>query len=165
MHTGPRFYRDSLRIFYLKFSQFQVYLNVTQAKQMTSLLLLNSFYPMISHRRAQTKKKATNYCIWFGHSLWSANQLPSARGLKERSTNFTRPEERILRTRRGRIIFNLHRWRVFASFVGRLAGATSFQRENRNFPVGARARSACYAGNNGDRSALSGATLFRKFSL
>ena len=21
--------------------------------------------------------KVTNYCIWFGHSLWSANQLPA----------------------------------------------------------------------------------------
>ncbi|CAD1473564.1 unnamed protein product, partial [Heterotrigona itama] len=27
------------------------------------------------------KKKATNYCIRFGHSLWSANQL-AAQGLK-----------------------------------------------------------------------------------
>ena len=23
------------------------------------------------------KKKMTNYCIWFGHSLWSASQLPA----------------------------------------------------------------------------------------
>ena len=23
----------------------------------------------------ESKKKATDYCIWFGHSLWSANQL------------------------------------------------------------------------------------------
>ncbi|CAD1476014.1 unnamed protein product, partial [Heterotrigona itama] len=27
-------------------------------------------------------KKATNYCIRFGHSLWSANQLP-AQGVEE----------------------------------------------------------------------------------
>ena len=55
--------------------------NVTQAEQMMSLLLVNNFYPMISHRRVQRKKKATNYCIRFGHSLWSANQLP-AQGVK-----------------------------------------------------------------------------------
>ncbi|KOX79319.1 hypothetical protein WN51_09121 [Melipona quadrifasciata] len=30
---------------------------------------------MISYQRVQKKKKATNYCIRFGHSLWSANQL------------------------------------------------------------------------------------------
>ena len=54
------------------FSQFQIYSNVIQAKQMTSLLPVNNFYPVISYRRVQKKKKATNYCIRFGHSLWSA---------------------------------------------------------------------------------------------
>ena len=44
---------------------------------MISVLLLNHFYPMISYRRVQKKKKATNYCIRFGRSLWSANQLPA----------------------------------------------------------------------------------------
>ena len=30
----------------------------------------------MSYRRAREfKKQATNYCIRFGHSLWSANQL------------------------------------------------------------------------------------------
>ncbi|KAF3422329.1 hypothetical protein E2986_10876 [Frieseomelitta varia] len=55
------------------------YLNITQAKQMTSLLLLDDFCPVISYRCVQKKKKkkATNYCIRFGHSLWSANQLPA----------------------------------------------------------------------------------------
>ena len=42
------------------FSQFSVYLNVTQAKQMTSWLLLNHFYPVMSYRRVQRRKKATN---------------------------------------------------------------------------------------------------------
>ena len=47
---------------------------------MISLLPLNNFYPVISsYRRVQEKKKATNYCIRFGHSLWSANQLPAQR--------------------------------------------------------------------------------------
>ncbi|KOX77708.1 hypothetical protein WN51_09373 [Melipona quadrifasciata] len=49
------------------------------AKQMIRLLLLNNFYPVISYRRVQKKKKATNYCIRFGHSLWSANRLPAQR--------------------------------------------------------------------------------------
>ena len=62
------------------FPQFYVYLNVTQAKRMISLLL-NNFYPVISYRRARKKKKATNYCIRSGRSLWSANQLP-AQGFK-----------------------------------------------------------------------------------
>ena len=35
------------------FSQFQVYLNATQAKEMISLLLLNNFYPVIAYRRVQ----------------------------------------------------------------------------------------------------------------
>ncbi|KAF3427931.1 hypothetical protein E2986_12456 [Frieseomelitta varia] len=48
------------------------------AKQMISLLLPNNFYPVISYRRVQKKKKATNYCIRFDHS-WSANQLPTQR--------------------------------------------------------------------------------------
>ena len=54
------------------FSQFQVYLNVIQAKQITSLLFLNNFYPVISYRRVEKKKKATNYCTRSGHSLRSA---------------------------------------------------------------------------------------------
>ncbi|KAK1133208.1 hypothetical protein K0M31_014562 [Melipona bicolor] len=39
------------------------------------------FFLVISHRRVQKKKKATNCYIRFGHSLWSADQLP-ARGVK-----------------------------------------------------------------------------------
>ena len=39
------------------FSQFQVYLNVTQAKQMISSLLLNHFYPVISHRHEFKRKR------------------------------------------------------------------------------------------------------------
>ena len=65
------------REFSATFSQFQVYWNVTQAKQMTSLLLLNNFYRVTSYRRVEKKRKATNHCIRFGHSLWSANQLPA----------------------------------------------------------------------------------------
>ncbi|KOX77661.1 hypothetical protein WN51_09326 [Melipona quadrifasciata] len=49
-------------------------------KQAIDLLFLNNFYPVISYRRVQREKKATNYCIRFGHSLWSANQLPAQRG-------------------------------------------------------------------------------------
>ena len=40
------------------FSQFQVYLNVTQAKQMTSLLLLNNFYPAISSPTSSKEKES-----------------------------------------------------------------------------------------------------------
>ena len=50
---------------------------------MTSLLLFNNFYLVISYRRGQKKKEATNYRIPFGHSLWSANQLP-AQGVKKK---------------------------------------------------------------------------------
>ena len=69
-------------------SQFSVYLSVTQAKQMISSSLLNNFYPVISYRRVQKKKKATNYCV-HGLSLRSANQLP-ARGV-EAPYNFVSP--------------------------------------------------------------------------
>ena len=61
------------------FPQFYVYLNVIQAKQMISLLLLNNFFSVISYQQVQKKKKVTNYCIRFGHSLWSANQLQRKR--------------------------------------------------------------------------------------
>ncbi|CAD1469003.1 unnamed protein product, partial [Heterotrigona itama] len=39
-------------------------------------LLLHNSYPVIYHTD-EFKKKATNYCMRFGHSLWSANQLPA----------------------------------------------------------------------------------------
>ena len=61
------------RIFCPKLPHFLSFKYVTQAKQM-SVLLLNNFCPVISHRRVQKEKKTTNYCC--GHSLWSANQLP-----------------------------------------------------------------------------------------
>ena len=51
------------------FSQFRVYLNVTQTKQATSLLPLNNFSPV------RKERKATNYCVRFGHSLWSAQSV------------------------------------------------------------------------------------------
>ena len=47
---------------------------------MMSLLLLSNFYPAMSYRRVRKKKKATNYCIRFGHSLWSAQPVASVRG-------------------------------------------------------------------------------------
>ena len=63
------------------FSQFQVYLNITQAKQIVNLLLLsNNFYPVISYR-SDIKKRRIICCIRFRHSLWSANQLPT-QGIK-----------------------------------------------------------------------------------
>ncbi|CAD1476106.1 unnamed protein product, partial [Heterotrigona itama] len=34
----------------------------------------NNFYPVMSYRRVQEE---SDYCIRFGHSLWSANQLPT----------------------------------------------------------------------------------------
>ena len=45
------------------FSQFQVYLNVTQAEQTMSLLLLDNFYRVLSCRRVQKKQKTTNCCM------------------------------------------------------------------------------------------------------
>ena len=59
------------------FSVSSMFKCVTQAKQMTSLLLLNHFYPAMSYRRVREERKATNSCIRFGRSLWSANQFKS----------------------------------------------------------------------------------------
>ncbi|KOX74101.1 hypothetical protein WN51_14181 [Melipona quadrifasciata] len=42
-----------------------------------NLILMWHQSHMISYRRVQKKKKTTNYRIRFGHSLWSANQLPA----------------------------------------------------------------------------------------
>ena len=46
-----------------------------------SLFIFNfySFYPIDEFER----KRKTNYCIRFGHSLWSATQLP-AQGARRR---------------------------------------------------------------------------------
>ena len=44
--------------------------------------------------RVQKEKKATNYRIRFGHSLWSADQLP-AQGVKKRMFSIlTREKEK-----------------------------------------------------------------------
>ncbi|CAD1480294.1 unnamed protein product, partial [Heterotrigona itama] len=58
------------------------YSNISQkTKQIMNLLLVNNFYPVISYRRVE-KESDVYYCIRFGHSLWSANQL-SAQGTKQ----------------------------------------------------------------------------------
>ena len=64
------------------FSQFSVYLRITRTKQIINLLILNNFHPVISHRRVQKEKKATNHCVRLGRSLWSANQAASPRGFE-----------------------------------------------------------------------------------
>ncbi|CAD1477020.1 unnamed protein product [Heterotrigona itama] len=48
----------------------------------TSRRFDNNFHPVIfdPYRRVEKERKATNYCVQFGHSLWSANHLPAARG-------------------------------------------------------------------------------------
>ena len=46
-------------------------------KTNNKIILLNNLYPVI-YRQVQKKKKVTNYCIQFGHSL-SVNQLPTQR--------------------------------------------------------------------------------------
>ena len=87
------------------FSVLVIFKCITQIKQMiTSLLLLNNFY-LVMYRRVQKKKKATNYCIRFGHSLWSANQLPAqgvncqrdVRGRKESPRTAIKKEEKKLK--------------------------------------------------------------------
>ena len=47
-----------------QFSQFQVYLSTTRAKQVINLLLLDHFYPMVSQEQVQKKRKTTSYCIY-----------------------------------------------------------------------------------------------------
>ena len=45
---------------------------------MTSLSLLNNFYPAMSYRRVQKKTKATNYCIRLSVTRYGPrNQLPA----------------------------------------------------------------------------------------
>ena len=48
------------------FSRFQVYLNVTRARQTINLLLVDNFYPVTSYRRVRKKKKATNCRVRVG---------------------------------------------------------------------------------------------------
>ena len=61
----PRTRREFLVPQIATLSQPQVYLNVTQAKRMSSLMLLNHFYPVISHRRVRKKERATNCRVRF----------------------------------------------------------------------------------------------------
>ena len=63
-HARREFFAPNCNVF----SVLNVNLNVTQTKQMTSLLFLNNLYPVM-YRRVQKKQKATNYCIRFGHSV------------------------------------------------------------------------------------------------
>ena len=44
---------------------------------MINLLLLNNFYPIISHRRVQKEKKATNHCIRLGSLVMVRSRLPA----------------------------------------------------------------------------------------
>ena len=68
------------RIFYPNiaiFSQFQVYLNITQAttnNKFISNFIFSNFCPVISYRRDREESD-----VVYGHSLWSANQLPAQR--------------------------------------------------------------------------------------
>ena len=67
-----------------------------------------SFYPVISYRRVPKKKKATNYRIRLGHSLWSANQLP-AQGVKFSggiSTKKKKKKKKISNKRRANVNFS-----------------------------------------------------------
>ena len=45
---------------------------------MINLLLLNHFYPVMSYEKSSKEKESDEWLyIWFGHSLWSAIQLPA----------------------------------------------------------------------------------------
>ena len=54
---------------------------------MINLLLRNNFYPVISYRRVQKKKKGKNDCVRFGHSLWSAQPVAKASFPRKSSLN------------------------------------------------------------------------------
>ena len=56
---------------------FSVLSKTEWAKRIINLLLLDNFYPVMSYRRVQGKKKATDYCTRFGRSLWSAISCPA----------------------------------------------------------------------------------------
>ena len=47
------------------------------------------------YRRVQKREKATNYCVRFGHSLWSTNQLP-AQGVKAGTRNTSSKEASVV---------------------------------------------------------------------
>ena len=48
----------------------------THARQIINLLLPDNFYPVMSRRRVQKESDELLYTV-FGHSLWSASQLPT----------------------------------------------------------------------------------------
>ena len=64
-HARREFFRPKIAIF----SQFSVYLSITQAKQIINLLLLSNFYP-VTYRQIQETRQIVD--VRFGHSLWSA---------------------------------------------------------------------------------------------
>ena len=77
------------RTFRLKiaiFPQFQVYLSITQAKEMINLLLLNSLYPVIC-RRVDKESDELFYTVW--SLVMVRNQFASAMGSRRnrRKTN------------------------------------------------------------------------------
>ena len=66
------------------FSQFQVYLSITQTKQIINLLLVNHFYPVISYRRVQRGSEELLNTI--RSLVMVRNQLP-ARVVQRRPPN------------------------------------------------------------------------------
>ena len=78
------------------FSQFKVYLSITQAKQIINLLLLNNFYPVISYRRVPKEKESDEllYTVW--SLVMVRNQLPAQVVSIKLSANFVADLKKIL---------------------------------------------------------------------
>ena len=73
---------------------------------MISSLLLNRFYPVMSYRRVRKERRATNYRVRFGHSLWSANRLPAQGVVKEESRG-----DELITKRHKCVVCRKHNWK------------------------------------------------------
>ena len=62
------------------FFQFQVYLNVTHAQTMTSLLLVNNFYPVMSYRQVQEEEESDELLYTARSLVMVREPVTSARG-------------------------------------------------------------------------------------
>ena len=85
------------------FSQFHVYLNVTQAKRMTSWLLLDSFHPAISYRREFKRNRKRRIIVYGSVTRYGPRTSCQRNGVNSKDlSSFSRGSSRQSRANRAR---------------------------------------------------------------
>ena len=97
---------------------------MNQAEQVISLFFFNNFHRVTSYRRVRKEMEATNYCVRFGHSLWSAQRVnppPRLSNVDERKRTIKDSAKMIEWVTRDRRKNSKHAKRVKRNFRPRLS--------------------------------------------